>query len=159
PQIEVTFDIDANGIVHVSAKDKGTGKEQSITIQNSSGLSDAEIERMVREAEENKAEDEKRKEEVELRNKAEGFIAQIDGMLEDNAGKIDPKQAEETKKLRDDLQQALDQNDMDAVRSKLDMLEKAAQAAGAQMYQNQGEQPNASQPNDDVYDAEFTEKH
>ena len=119
PQIEVTFDIDANGIVHVSAKDKGTGKEQSITIQNSSGLSEEEIDRMVREAEDHKAEDEKRKEEIDLRNKAEGFISQIDAMLEDNKDKIDPKQAEETKKLRDDLQKALDENNMDEVKSNL----------------------------------------
>ena len=163
PQIEVTFDIDANGIVHVSAKDKGTGKEQSITIQNSSGLSDDEIDRMVREAEEHKAEDEKRKEEIDLRNKAEGFISQIDGMLEDNKDKIDAKQAEETKKLRDDLQKALDENNMDEVRSKLDMLEKAAQAAGQAMYQQQANaNPTQDQPthtNDDVVDGEFTEKH
>ena len=164
PQIEVTFDIDANGIVHVSAKDKGTGKEQSITIQNSSGLSDEEIDRMVREAEDHKAEDEKRKEEIDLRNKAEGFISQIDAMLEDNKDKIDPKQAEETKKLRDDLQKALDENNMDEVKSKLDMLEKAAQAAGQQMYQQQARSQGASQDNtthanDDVVDGEFTEKH
>ena len=163
PQIEVTFDIDANGIVHVSAKDKGTGKEQSITIQNSSGLSDEEIDRMVREAEDHKAEDEKRKEEIDLRNKAEGFISQIDAMLEDNKDKIDPKQAEETKKLRDDLQKALDENNMDEVKSKLDMLEKAAQAAGQQMYQQQAQSQGASQDNtthanDDVVDGEFTEK-
>ena len=107
PQIEVTFDIDVNGIVHVSAKDKGTGKEQSITIQNTSGLSDEEIDRMVREAEEHKAEDEKRKEEIDLRNRAEGFIAQIDSMLADNGDKIDAKQKEETQKLRDDLQLSL----------------------------------------------------
>ena len=164
PQIEVTFDIDANGIVHVSAKDKGTGKEQSITIQNSSGLSDEEIDRMVREAEDHKAEDEKRKEEIDLRNKAEGFISQIDAMLEDNKDKIDPKQAEETKKLRDDLQKSLDENNMDEVKSKLDMLEKAAQAAGQQMYQQQAQSQGASQDNtthanDDVVDGEFTEKH
>ena len=164
PQIEVTFDIDANGIVHVSAKDKGTGKEQSITIQNSSGLSDEEIDRMVREAEDHKAEDEKRKEEIDLRNKAEGFISQIDAMLEDNKDKIDPKQAEETKKLRDDLQKALDENNMDEVKSKLDMLEKAAQAAGQQMYQQQAQsqgtsQDNTTHANDDVVDGEFTEKH
>ena len=116
PQIEVTFDIDVNGIVHVSAKDKGTGKEQSITIQNSSGLSDEEIDRMVREAEEHKAEDEKRKEEIDLRNRAEGFIAQIDSMLADNGDKIDAKQKEETQKLRDDLQKSLDENDMTAVK-------------------------------------------
>ncbi|RGC16136.1 molecular chaperone DnaK [Absiella sp. AM54-8XD] len=131
PQIEVTFDIDVNGIVHVSAKDKGTGKEQSITIQNTSGLSDEEIDRMVREAEEHKAEDEKRKEEIDLRNRAEGFIAQIDSMLADNGDKIDANQKEETQKLRDDLQKSLDENDMEAVKTKLEALEKAAQAASA----------------------------
>ncbi|MGM9947643.1 Hsp70 family protein, partial [Floccifex sp.] len=156
PQIEVKFDIDANGIVHVSAKDKGTGKEQSITIQNSSGLSDDEIDRMVREAEEHKAEDDKRKEEIDLRNRAEGFIAQVDATLEDNKDKIDAKQAEETKKLRDDLQKALDENNMDEVKAKLDLLERAAQQAASQMYQqNQGSQS----ADDDVVDAEFTEKH
>ena len=162
PQIEVTFDIDVNGIVHVSAKDKGTGKEQSITIQNTSGLSDEEIDRMVREAEEHKAEDEKRKEEIDLRNRAEGFIAQIDGMLVDNGDKIDAKQKEETQKLRDDLQKSLDENDMAAVKEKLDALEKAAQAASAQMYQQQaaqGADANTGTNNDDnVVDAEFEEK-
>ena len=162
PQIEVTFDIDVNGIVHVSAKDKGTGKEQSITIQNTSGLSDEEIDCMVREAEEHKAEDEKRKEEIDLRNRAEGFIAQIDGMLADNGDKIDAKQKEETQKLRDDLQKSLDENDMAAVKEKLDALEKAAQAASAQMYQQQaaqGADANTGTNNDDnVVDAEFEEK-
>ena len=164
PQIEVTFDIDVNGIVHVSAKDKGTGKEQSITIHNTSGLSDEEIDRMVREAEEHKAEDEKRKEEIDLRNRAEGFIAQIDSMLADNGDKIDAKQKEETQKLRDDLQKSLDENDMDAVKEKLEALEKAAQAASAQMYQQQSADPNAgagannANNDDNVVDAEFEEK-
>lgn len=164
PQIEVTFDIDVNGIVHVSAKDKGTGKEQSITIQNTSGLSDEEIDRMVREAEEHKAEDEKRKEDIDLRNRAEGFIAQIDSMLADNGDKIDAKQKEETQKLRDDLQKSLDENDMDAVKEKLEALEKAAQAASAQMYQQQSADPNAgagannANNDDNVVDAEFEEK-
>ncbi len=162
PQIEVTFDIDVNGIVHVSAKDKGTGKEQSITIQNNSGLSDEEIERMVREAEEHKAEDEKRKEEIELRNKAEGFIAQIDGMLADNGDKIDAAQKEQTQKMRDDLQKALDENDMAAVKEKLEALEQAAQAAAAQMYQQQAGGADAGAQNtaadDNVVDAEFEEK-
>lgn len=164
PQIEVAFDIDVNGIVHVSAKDKGTGKEQSITIQNTSGLSDEEIDRMVREAEEHKAEDEKRKEEIDLRNRAEGFIAQIDSMLADSGDKIDAKQKEETQKLRDDLQKSLDENDMDAVKEKLEALEKAAQAASAQMYQQQSADPNAgagannANNDDNVVDAEFEEK-
>ncbi len=162
PQIEVTFDIDVNGIVHVSAKDKGTGKEQSITIQNSSGLSDEEIDRMVREAEEHKVEDDKRKEDIETRNKAEGFIAQIDATLADSGDKIDAKQKEEVQKLRDDLQKALDENNMDEVKSKLQMLEQAMQAASQQMYQNAGAQQNtdanASGGKDDFVDAEFEEK-
>ena len=162
PQIEVTFSIDVNGIVNVKAKDLKTQKEQSIVIQNSTGLSDEEIDRMVREAEDNKAEDEKRKEEIDLRNKAEGFIAQIDGMLEDNKDKIDPKQAEETKKLRDDLQKSLDENNMEEVKTKLDLLEKAAMQAGQAMY-NQPNGDAASQSTqthsgDDVVDGEFTEK-
>ena len=143
PQIEVTFDIDVNGIVHVSALDKGTNKKQSITISNSSGLSDEEIERMVKEAEEHKAEDEKRKEEAEL--------------------KIDAKQKEETMKLRDELQKALDENDMESVKSKLDALEKAAQAASEAMYQQQAQQGadagSANNNDDNVVDADFKEKN
>lgn len=159
PQIEVKFDIDVNGIVHVSATDKGTGKQQSITIQNSSGLSDDEIERMVREAEEHKAEDDKRKEEIDLRNRAESFINQIDTMLADNGDKIDAKQKEETTKLRDDLQKSLDENDMEAVKTKLDELEKAAQAASAAMYQNQQGADAQAAHDDNVVDAEFEEKN
>ena len=163
PQIEVTFDIDVNGIVHVSAVDKGTNKKQSITISNSSGLSDDEIDRMVREAEENKAADEKRREEAELKNKAEAFINQIDNTLADAGDKIDANQKAETMKLRDELQAALDANDMATVKSKLEMLEKAAQMASEQMYQQQaqGQQGGYSQPNNDdnVVDADFTEKN
>ena len=165
PQIEVTFDIDSNGIVNVSAKDKATGKEQNITIQNSSRLSDEEIDRMVREAEDNKEADEKRKEDIDLRNRAEGLIAQIDATLEDNKDKIDAKQADEVKKMRDDLQKSLDENNMDDVRTKLDALEKAAQAASASMYQQAGQQQSNNDANhnnsnnDDVVDGEYTEKN
>lgn len=161
PQIEVTFDIDVNGIVHVSAKDKGTGKEQSITIQNSTGLSEEEIERMVKEAEDHKADDDKRKEEVELKNKAEAFINQIDTTIADAGDKIDAKQKEETMKLRDELQKALDENDMEAIKTKLDALEQAAQAASAAMYQQQAQQGTgdaAGNADDNVVDAEFEEK-
>ncbi len=158
PQIEVKFDIDVNGIVHVSASDKGTGKSQSITISNSSGLSDEEIERMVKEAEEHKAEDDKRKEEVELKNKAEAFINQIDNAIKDSGDKMDAKQKEETQKLRDDLQKALDENNIDEIRSKLELLEQAAQMASASMYQNQEGAENTQSQNDDVVDATFEEK-
>ncbi len=163
PQIEVTFDIDVNGIVHVSALDKGTNKKQSITISNSSGLSDEEIERMVKEAEEHKAEDEKRKEDAELKNKAEAFINQIDTSIAEAGDKIDAKQKEETMKLRDELQKALDENDMESVKSKLDALEKAAQAASEAMYQQQAQQGadagSANNNDDNVVDADFKEKN
>ena len=163
PQIEVTFDIDVNGIVHVSALDKGTNKKQSITISNSSCLSDEEIERMVKEAEEHKAEDEKRKEEAELKNKAEAFINQIDTSIAEAGDKIDAKQKEETMKLRDELQKALDENDMESVKSKLDALEKAAQAASEAMYQQQAQQGadagSANNNDDNVVDADFKEKN
>ncbi len=160
PQIEVKFDIDVNGIVHVSATDKGTGKQQSITIQNSSGLSDDEIDRMVKEAEEHKAEDDKRKEEIDLRNRAEAFINQIDMTIADAGDKIDAAQKEQTIKLRDELQKSLDENDMVAVKAKLDELEKVAQAASAAMYQNAQDEGNNGGANDDnVVDAEFEEKN
>ena len=103
PQIEVTFDIDVNGIVHVSALDKGTNKKQEITITNSSGLSEDEIDKMVREAEENKAADDKRREEIELKNKAEGFIAQIDQQLEADNPNVTADQKAQVKALRDEL--------------------------------------------------------
>lgn len=165
PQIEVTFDIDSNGIVNVTAKDKATGKEQTIVIQNSNGLSDDEIDRMVKEAEAHKAEDDKRKEQVELHNRADAFIAQIDNLLEDEKDKIPAAEAKKVKALRDDLQKALDENNMAEVESKLNALEKAAQAAGQAMAQNaqnaQNTQTNTGAQNngdDDVIDAEFTEK-
>ena len=166
PQIEVTFDIDVNGIVHVSAKDKGTGKEQSITITNSSGLSEEEIERMVKEAELHKEEDEKRKEEIELRNQAEGLIIQIEQTLTDNADKIDVNQKAEIEKLKEELQTALDNNDYDTLKTKLEALQQAAQAMGEAMYQQQAQQQdihqdantNTNSYDDNVMDADFTEK-
>ena len=166
PQIEVKFDIDVNGIVKVSALDKGTNKEQHITIQNSSGLSDDEIDRMVREAEEHKAEDDKRKEEIETKNKAEAFINQIDETLKSNNANVSEDQKAEVKKLRDELQEAIDKNDMETLKSKMEALEQAANAMSQQMYQHQGAQAdpsasagNTSSSNDDVVDADFKEKN
>ena len=169
PQIEVTFDIDVNGIVHVSALDKGTNKKQEITITNSSGLSDEEIDKMVREAEENKAADDKRREEIELRNKAESFIAQIDQQLEAENPNVTADQKAQVKALRDELQSAIDNNEYDKLKNKLDELEKAAQAMAEAMYQQQANQSqqtytgpnpgNASGNNDDdVVDADFKTK-
>ena len=166
PQIEVKFDIDVNGIVKVSALDKGTNKEQHITIQNSSGLSDDEIDRMVREAEEHKAEDDKRKEEIETKNKAEAFINQIDETLKSDNANVSEDQKAEVKKLRDELQEAIDKNDMETLKSKMEALEHAANAMAQQMYQQQGAQAdpsasagNTSSSNDDVVDADFKEKN
>lgn len=166
PQIEVKFDIDVNGIVKVSALDKGTNKEQHITIQNSSGLSDDEIDRMVREAEEHKAEDDKRKEEIESKNKAEAFINQIDETLKSDNANVSEDQKAEVKKLRDELQEAIDKNDMETLKSKMEALEQAANAMAQQMYQQQGAQAdpsasagNTSSSNDDVVDADFKEKN
>lgn len=159
PQIEVTFDIDVNGIVHVSALDKGTNKKQSITISGSSGLSDDEINRMIKEAEEHAAEDARLKEEAELKNKAEQFIHQINQTLDNKDAKIDDTQRAEVTKLKEELETALKENNLDLLRSKLDELEKAAQAMGAAMYQQQDAQNNTQKPDDDnVVDAEFNEK-
>ena len=168
PQIEVTFDIDVNGIVKVSAKDKGTNKEQHITIQNSSGLSDEEIDRMVKDAEAHKAEDEKRKEDIETRNKAENFINQIDVTLKEENANVTPEQKAEVQKLRDELQEALDKNDMAGLKTKMEALEQAANAMAQQMYQQggaaQGNQgytgsTGSTSSNDDVMDADFQEKN
>ncbi|NLP21836.1 MAG: molecular chaperone DnaK [Erysipelotrichaceae bacterium] len=161
PQIEVTFDIDVNGIVHVSALDKGTNKKQSITISNSSGLSEEEIERMVRDAEEHKAEDEKRREEIEIRNKAEAFIAQIDETLETENANVTEDQKAEVKKLRDELQKAIDDNDIDTLRTKMDELEKAANEMAQAMYSQQQDTASSTQDasDDNVVDADFTEKN
>ena len=159
PQIEVTFDIDVNGIVHVSALDKGSNKKQSITISGSSGLSDEEIQRMVRDAEEHKAEDERLKEEAELKNKAEQFIHQINKSLETENANVTAEQKAEVTKLRDELQQALNDNNIDLLKEKIDQLEQAAHQMAEAMYQSQDQQGQAAGPQDDnVVDADFKEK-
>ncbi len=161
PQIEVKFDIDVNGIVHVSATDKATNKSQDITISNPNGLSDEEIDRMVKEAEDNKDADDKRKEEIELKNRAEGFIAQIDQTLEAENPNVTEDQKKQVKQLRDELQKAVDNNDYATLKTKLDELEKAAQAMSEAMYQQaqaQGQQGPSSDSADDVVDADFTKK-
>lgn len=164
PQIEVTFDIDVNGIVHVSALDKGTNKKQSITISGSSGLSEEEIERMVKDAEIHKAEDEKRKEEVELKNKAEQFIHQINKSLEGENANVSAEQKAEVTRLRDELQEAINNNDIDTLKTKIDALEQAAHQMSEAMYQQQQQQQGASTQHesnndDNVVDADFKEKN
>jgi molecular chaperone DnaK len=162
PRIEVKFDIDVNGIVSVSAKDLDTNKEQSIKITGSSGLSKDEIEKMVKEADANREADEKRKEEVELKNKAEQFILQIDRSIEEGGDKITDKQKEEANKIKDELKKAIDTNDIETLRSKLDELEKAAammQQYAAKNQQSKTDDNQASaNDNQDVVDADFKEK-
>ena len=165
PRIEVTFSIDVNGIVKVSAKDLDTQKEQNITISGSNGLSKEDIDRMVREAEEHAEEDAKRKEDIELRNKAESMINDIDLAMQEKGDSMDPTQKEQTQKLRDELKTALDNNDMETLRNRINELEQAAaymqqqQAnAGAQSNGQANENTAGSNP-DDVVDADFTKKN
>ena len=158
PRIEVTFSIDVNGIVKVTAKDLDTQKSQDITISDSNGLSKEDIDRMVREAEENAEADSKRKEETELKNKAEGLIADIDAALQEKGDSMDPAQKEQTQKVRDELKTALDNNDYETLRTRINELEQAAaymqgQAGAANQGGNQG--APGSNP-DDVVDADFT---
>ena len=164
PRIEVTFNIDVNGIVNVKAKDLDTQKEQQITISGSNGLSKSEIDRMVKEAEANKEADEKRKEEAEIRNKAESFISQMDEALSKEGSSMTEDQRSQAQTLRDDIKRALDNNDMETLKAKMEQVDQMM--AMAQQYaQNQQANPNPSQANstnqanDDVVDADFTEKN
>ena len=165
PQIEVSFDIDVNGIVNVKAKDMKTNKEQSITIQNSTGLSEEEIDRMVKEAESNKADDEKKRKDIETKNKAEALINQIDKALAEQGANLPEDQKKQATALRDELKTALDNNDMATLESKMSELENIAQQMAAAQYQQQNAGNTASADtssnnnNDDFVDADFTEKN
>ncbi|GAW28058.1 molecular chaperone DnaK [Carboxydocella sp. ULO1] len=140
PQIEVTFDIDANGIVHVSAKDKATGRAQSITIQSSSGLSEEEIQRMVKEAEAHAEEDRKRKEEVEIRNNADSMVYQAEKTIKDFGDKADPAKVEAVKKAVEELKTALAGNNIDEIKAKTEALTAPLYDLTAAMYQQQAQQ-------------------
>ena len=139
PQIEVTFDIDADGILHVSAQDKATGREQKITITASSGLSKDEVERLVREAEQHAAQDRKRKEEVELRNQADSLAYSADKTLRDLGDKVPGNLRSEIESQASALREALKGTDIDAIRRRSQQLSEALQRLGASMYQTQGE--------------------
>ncbi len=135
PQIEVKFDIDANGIVNVTAKDLGTNKEQSITITSSTNLSDDEVERMRKEAEENKEKDEKRKEEAETKNEAEQLVFQTEKSLKDLGDKVDKKEKEEVEDMIKDLKDALDKKDIEDIKEKKDKLQEKAMALASKVYE------------------------
>jgi molecular chaperone DnaK len=165
PQIEVSFDIDKNGIVNVRAKDLGTNKEQAITIKSSTGLSDEEIEKMVREAEENAEADKQRKEEVELRNEADQLVFTTEKTLKDLEGKVDEAEVNKANEAKDALKAAIEKNDLDEIRTKKDALQEVVQALTMKLYEQaqaaqgaQGAEGAESKNEDDnVVDAEFEE--
>ncbi|MEB2490497.1 molecular chaperone DnaK [Peribacillus frigoritolerans] len=164
PQVEVTFDIDKNGIVNVRAKDLGTNKEQAITIKSSSGLSDEEIERMVREAEENADSDKQRKEEVELRNEADQLVFQTEKTLKDLEGKVDEAEVTKANEAKDELKAAIEKNELEEIRVKKDALNEIVQALTMKLYEEAAKAQQAgeagageSAQDDNVVDAEYTE--
>lgn len=160
PQIEVTFDIDANGIVNVSAKDLGTGKEQKITITASSNLSEEEIQKKIREAEEFAEADKKRKEKVEVKNQADTLLYQTEKTLKETEGKINPADADKVKAELETLRKAIEADDVEAMKKAIEAVNTAFHAIAQQMYQQQGapEEGAQSQPQDDnVVDAEYEE--
>ena len=164
PRIEVTFNIDVNGIVKVVAKDLDTQQEADITIQNSNGLSKADIDRMIKEAEENKEADEKRKGDIEVKNKAQTYIDEINNQLTNNGDKMDPAQKEQLTKIRDEASAAIASNDIEKLREIVGRLEDAAQAAASAQNAGAGAGPdmNSNEANttaDDVVDADFTDKN
>ena len=165
PQIEVTFDIDKNGIVNVSAKDLGTGKQQNITIKSSTGLSDEEIERMVKEAEENAEADKQRKEEVELRNEADQLVFTTEKTLKDLEGKVDADEVKKAEDAKEELKAAIEKNDLEEIRQKKDALSEIVQNLSMKLYEEAAKQAQAAQEaqgqggkaDDNVVDAEFEE--
>ncbi len=168
PQVEVTFDIDKNGIVNVRAKDLGTNKEQQITIKSSTGLSDDEIDRMVREAEENAEADKKLKEEVELRNEADQLVFTTEKTLKDLEGKVDEEEEEVNKanEAKDELKAAIEKGEIEEIRTKKDALQEIVTNLSVKLYEEAAKQQQAQQSaegqegtkkDDDVVDAEFEE--
>jgi len=164
PQIEVTFDIDANGIVNVSATDKGTGKEQKITIQSDGGLSEAEIEQMVKDAEANKEADKKKRELVDAKNGADSLINSTEKSLKEHGDKIEAADKEAIEKAKDELAEAAKGDDVDAIKSKVEALGQAAQKLGEAVYKAQQVEAQAetteaepTKEDDNVVDAEYEE--
>ena len=164
PRIEVTFNIDVNGIVKVTAKDLDTQQSQDITISGSNGLSKSDIDRMIKEAEENKAADEKRKNEAEVMNKAQTYVDQINATLTEQGDKMTPEQKEQLTKLRDEAQGAIASKDIEKLKEIVGRLEDAAAAAskaassGAYNANNAGAKSEGNETADDVVDADFTDK-
>jgi molecular chaperone DnaK len=143
PQIEVTFDIDANGIVHVSAKDLGTGKEQKIRIESSSGLSDSEIDRMVKEAELHAEEDKREREKAEARNEADTMIYSTEKNLKDLGDKVSPEDKSKAEEAIAALRQALEGGDLPAIKEKTEALQQISYKIAEEVYKQTGAKPGA----------------
>ena len=171
PQIEVTFDIDANGIVNVKAKDMGTGKEQSITITSSTNLSDEEIDKMVKEAEANREADTKKKEAADVKNEAEQLVFQTEKSLKDLGDKVSSEDKEKAEKQIKELKDALESDNVDDIKTKKDALSETAMAFATKVYEeaaksaqennesnDSSETSNSDKKDDTVVDAEFEEK-
>jgi len=166
PKIEVTFDIDANGIVNVKAKDLGTNKEQSITITSSTNLSDEEIEKMRKEAEENKEADEKRKEEAEVKNEAEQLVFQTKKAIKDLGDKVDKKDKEEAEELVEELEKAISKDDIKEIKDKKEKLQEKAMALSAKVYEEAAkasqsestEEDSSKKDSNDVKEADIEEE-
>ncbi|EIO5650618.1 molecular chaperone DnaK [Listeria monocytogenes] len=165
PQIEVSFDIDKNGIVTVRAKDLGTGKEQNIVIKSSSGLTDEEIEKMVQDAEANAEEDKRNKENAELRNNADQLVFTVDKTLKELEGKVEEEEVKKAEAARDELQEALKGEDFEAIKEKTESLNEIVQNLSVKLYEQAAAEQQAAggaegqeaPQNDDVVDAEFEE--
>ncbi|AXI09503.1 molecular chaperone DnaK [Oceanobacillus zhaokaii] len=166
PQVEVTFDIDANGIVNVRAKDLGTNKEQSITIKSSSGLSDEEVEKMIKEAEENAEEDKKRREEIDLRNEADQLIFTTDKTIKDLGDKVSEDDKQKAEAAKTELKTALESNDVEQIKAKKEVLEEQVQQLSVKLYEQQAQQAQqsadgagstAGSQDDNVVDADYQE--
>lgn len=167
PQIEVSFDIDANGIVNVRAKDMGTNKEQSITIQASSGLSDDEIDQMIKDAEENAEADKKRREEIDLRNEADQLIFTTDKTIKDLADKVTEEEKQNAENAKEELKKALEGDDIEAIKAKKTALEEQVQQLSVKLYEQMAQEQQAQQATqtdasgkadgEDVVDADFEE--
>jgi molecular chaperone DnaK len=144
PQIEVTFDIDANGIVHVSAKDLGTGKEQKIRIESSSGLSDSDIDRMVKEAELHAEEDKREREKAEVRNEADTMIYSTEKNIKDLGDKVSPADKSKAEEAIADLRKALEGGDSEAIKAKTENLKQVSYKIAEELYKTQGAQQGAA---------------
>jgi molecular chaperone DnaK len=168
PQVEVTFDIDANGIMNVSAKDLGTGKEQKITITSSSGLSKDDVEKLVRDAEAHAEEDKKRREEVEAKNQLDSLVYQVEKMLSENRDKLQGSDVQTLEAAIGDARKAMEQGDVEGMRAAMDNLQKASHKLAELMYQQAGAQGGTGAPGadagsgtskDDVIEAEVVDEN